>query len=83
MKSANLHQGKSGPDLQSTCIVQIRMIPKFNEDFPVQRYICDKISMKIRSDYEPNGGKMPHFAMSKKPLKYSWIRIEKWMTSKI
>ena len=26
-----------------------RLLPKFNRDFPVQGYICDKVFMKIRS----------------------------------
>ena len=54
--------------------VQIRSQDDFHNvtDFIDQRYIRDKISMKIRSvfpRYEPNCGKIPDLTMSKNPFK--------------
>ena len=41
--------------------------PKFNGDFLVQSYSCDKIFMTIQR-YEPNCGQMRYLAMLKNPF---------------
>jgi len=50
-ETAYLRQAESDPDPESVSesILRIRMTPKFNGDFHVTRYICDKIFINIRS----------------------------------
>ena len=77
-QSAGLCQGESGLDSDSGS----GWFPKFNGDFLVQCYICDKISMKILSVSPEIWAKLWKSALScnvEESFKNSWTR----MTSKI
>ena len=59
---------------QPTQIRKSQGLPKFSGNFPVQRYIYDKIFIRILSlfqRYEPNCGIMSYLTMLKNPSKNS------------
>jgi len=87
LDSADIRQGKSGPDPESatpdrdcfqnltgTSLSEVPLTSMINVSWR---------SAQSFQRYEPNCGKMPSHAMFKIPFKNSWIRIQTKMTSKI
>jgi len=77
--SESADRGEFGPDPDTG------LLPKFNGDFLVQRYVLWQIFMKIRpvfQRYEANHGKMLYLAVLKNPSKIPWCGCRcRWLPS--
>ena len=64
------------------------LLPEFNRDFLVQGYMCDKILHENPITVSGDISKLlknPYLTVLKSPFKnsWTWIRMRRWMTSKI